>query len=446
MAESNPVDTSTKITLDDSFIFNNVKVVCWEHILDYLGLRDVVALSKTCKRMLQICGRYINENFPEVQCKLEDNRIYLGYPDAIVAGHLSSFLTRMIISGDLESSLNGTSFDSLKTLLLRNVDLTDVQINYIRSVLNTIENVTLYRCIIHNHNIHEIFLNQCTKLKRLTVQGYISEHIILQHEYPSLEYFEYIYNNVDPTSDYLVTFLERNSNVKHLGIYMCQLWANRESFTNSNIQLDRLEVHSSYNCFSFISEIASFVNLLKSLYENGFYKTLHWNIYNHTEDLPEHEEMVNQIATLNVLELLRFYQDIELPRLNHLKELCLLGVGTNQMEDVAKNLISLEELFIYKASSDDIIPFFKQSKRLKSVTAIELDGPLFKNNVLDLFALNAERYKLGVTKRVVVALAEDVYLATKKRMNSNFDLIELQREDKYVIGCSGDALYKSYLI
>lgn len=46
---------------------------CWELILDHLALKDIIALSKTCKPLQQLAGCYFREHFSNnIGCDFQD--------------------------------------------------------------------------------------------------------------------------------------------------------------------------------------------------------------------------------------------------------------------------------------------------------------------------------------------------------------------------------------
>lgn len=148
--------------------------------------------------------------------------------------------------------LKAESYCSLRTIILRG-GVTDTQIDKIKDVLRIVENIHMNHCTIHG-DIHEKFFKFCSKVKQLIFwerweRSYEEppRRLFFQQIFTSLEYFEYIHSPFYPESNEIHSFLERYQNVKHFGIDVRQLWLNRDSFINSNIQLDCLNVHYNYN-------------------------------------------------------------------------------------------------------------------------------------------------------------------------------------------------------
>lgn len=448
---------SSRAESNQSSQFYKVNVDCWENILDFLGLEDIVAMSKTCKRMRQVCGYYFHEHFAETRCMLTHDTLYVGYPEKFEAENLSEFMSKLVLWFGVQRYLDVASFCRLKSLFLSRVHLDDEQIDYIKDVLTDIESLHFYKCSSWYDNIFERLLKYCPKLKRLAIIEHddptqVKSLIFHQQNYPSLESFKC--TGMSDFEGFPNKFLERNTNMKHLEVDAHILWVNKQAFIESNVRLHCLEINywadTEIDIDPFVPPVA-FVRLLQSLHDQSFYKTLrvHLDLEDAEDDISHRNSqlLMNEMAALNNLEVMGIFSDIKLSRMAHLRELCLVKVVLNNMEDMAAHLVNLQTLCIYKASTDDIFPFFKHSKRLNSVTVIELVGPLFKDDVLNLYALNKERINLGAKQRVIVSLKGNIYLATKKKkMNLNLSHVELVRVEGFSIGHSAEKYYQNFMI
>ncbi len=443
------VDASVDICNDRTYQFQKPNFECWQKIFDYLALRDIVTMSKTCARMRQICGYYLRENFPEVTCLFTSYlpEIFCGPPTTIKNNDLSEFMKKAMILGNPEQILNAITNGSLKTLVLRQVEMNDEQINRIKDILKFVEILDLRGCKIFD-DFHEKCLDRCPKLKQLIFdQNYFKGDALsrfFQQSYTVLESLTYIHNtDIDPVNNGLWPFLKGNSNIKHLAIDMTQIWEYRKTLVNSKIHLDCLEVYPSFDWYVFSPTVtaAMFVNLLKSLRECEFYRELQFCIM-YTEDEDKSQGLINELATLNDLKVMRINQDIDLSGLVHLTELCIWGNVIN-IESMAKNLNNLESIFFLYATIDDISPFFRHSKRLKTVKVCSFHGagsvlwpggPI-SDFALNLFALNEQRKLLGSKTRVTVCVQESIYLRTKMAKNNFiFDFVRITRGDSKSLG------------
>lgn len=423
------------VSLDQPPHFLKVNADCWERIFDLLSLRDILAMSETCQRMRQMSGYYFREYFPDIQCKWIANRgIFIGYPSSILKTDFCQFITKLMVYDYLEHFLIAEQYCSLKTLVLCSIELTDTQIDFIKNVLSNVENLDLKRCTIYG-DIYEKFLKYCPKLKCLRLHEILFEpedtsNQFFQQTYTSLQYIDFsTFQIFSITNNELKNFFEQNKDLKHFGISNHFLWTNRELFIESNAHLDSFCIRTEVSDEMAELPAVEFVNLLKVLYERGFFKSLHFKMIETDENI-DYQELLNEMATLDAFEVLVTNEFDDLSRLVNLKELWMLEYhhATN-METLAINASKIERIYLQKATTDHIRLFFQHSKKLKSVKVYEMiGGDLLKGGVLNLYALNLERETLRAVRRVSVCVQENIYLATKKRRkNQNLGLVEIAR-------------------
>lgn len=418
-----------------------VNVDCWEQIFDLLSLRDIFAMSETCKRMRQMAGYYFREYFPAIVCRWIANRgIFIGYPTSISRSDFSEYVTKLIVYDYLEHFLHPDHYYSLKSLHLRSIELTDTQIDYIKNVLSKIENLEIKQCTIYG-NLYEKLLQFCPKLKSLRLHNVLyepenAEKHFFKQKYSTLQYIDYSTLQIYPRSNELSDFFEQNLDLKHFGASDLFVWANRDLFIESNVKLDSFAIYTAISMTSDddVAEVPTvpFVNLLKTLYERGFYKSLHFKIIETDGDI-DYQELIDGLSTLDALEVLVTNEDNDLSRLTNLKELWFLGYHhATPMDVLAMNSSKIERLYFQQASTDDILPFFQHSKRLKTIKVDEINGGslLEEGTVLNLHALDLERDRLNVTRRVTVCAKENIYLATRNRTkNLHLAHVEIARWD-----------------
>lgn len=416
-----------------------VNADCWERIFDLLSLRDIFAMGETCKHMRQMSGYYFREYFPEIKCRWIANRgIFIGYPASIRRTDFSEYMTKLIVVDYLEHFLHAEQYCALKTLNLHSIELTDTQIDFMKNVVENIENVGLKRCAIYG-DFYEKFLQYCPKLKRLWLHDVLFETentgIIqfFQRTYPTLQYLDFATLQLYPSNSELTNFLNRNKNLKHFGVSNQFLWTNRGAFMESDINLDSIAINAAVHDGIEEAPAVEYVNLLKTLYERGFFKSLTYKIIE-TDESIDYQELIDEMATLDALEILITNENIDLTRLTNLKELWLVDYDhRTDLELLAKNLTKLERIYFDKATTEDIQPFFQHSKRLTSVKVYEMrGGSLLEDGVaLNLYALNLERERtMRGSRKVTVCTEERIYLATKhKKKNLNLAHVEVARWD-----------------
>lgn len=421
--------------------FIKMNADCWERIFDLLSLRDIFAMSETCKRMRQMAGYYFREYFPGMQCRWIGNRgIFIGYPTSIKKTDFTEYITKLMVYDYLEHSLHTEQYYSLKSLHLRSIELTDTQIGFIKNVLSNVENIEIKQCTIYG-DLHEKFLQYCPKLKRLRLHDVLyepedAEKYFFKQKYSSLQYLDYSTLQIYAGNSELTNFFKQNADLKHFGVSNLFLWTNRDSFIKSNIKLDSFAIYTAISMTSDdeLSEVPNveFVNLLKTLYEREFFKSLHFKIIE-TDGNIDYQELIDELATLDALEVLVTNENNDLTRLVNLKELWFLGYHyATTMDVLAINLTKIERLYFQQASTEDFQPFFQHSKRLKTVKVDEINGGNLLENgtTLNLHALNSERERLQINRRVSICVKENIYLATKNRKkNLHLAHVEVARWD-----------------
>lgn len=100
------------------------------------------------------------------------------------------------------------------------------------------------------------------------------------------------------------------------------------------------------------------------------------------------------------------------------------------LEVLAKNLLKLDRLTIYRTRFEHILPFIQHSVNLKTIAIEYFDG-----DILDLPALNKERKKLLGARKVTIYVEERVFLATKwASKTTHLGFIELKRIESLSVG------------
>lgn len=201
----------------------------------------------------------------------------------------------------LESFLQPETFCSLKELELCTESITPNQIKCIQSILGVIEVV---------EDLYGSLLQYCSKLKHLIYAlhhaGTGFDTTWLTRKYPTLESLV-LYVKVPNVILELGIFLQQNPTVTCLGLHASVLWMNRKSFINSGIQLNRLilDVMGSV-CNDLFN---NYIDLLKQLYENGFYKKLQLHMGSSERYL---QPIINQTCLVYALDVRDIYEPVGL--------------------------------------------------------------------------------------------------------------------------------------
>lgn len=402
---------------------------CYEHIFDYLSLKDILRLGETCKRMHQMAGYYFREYFPELRFNLIGKEVQVAYPHRFHLGaDFFPYISKLCIlkRSELDTILNGETFCSLKTLIFMSVKLDETHFDYTRNVLNKIEDIQIEHCDI-SVGIFKKLAAACPKLKSLRVEygntdmANITKSLFAQH-YPTLEHMKYKPNSSDMQVDELKSFLEKHTELTDFECNLPFLWPHRHSLCQTNVQLNLFIIDFTRTCNI---QSDQFVDFLKTLHVRGFYKALQLSMDRITDNVFEHS--TNAIFALPAFEILDINTDstFNLTRLTNLKELHVYNLISTDMDALAKSLTRIERLSFGNVSINDLLPFICKSKRLKS---IHIDHLRDNGNGLDLFALNEKRETLTNARQVTICVREEDYLATKWRTrNLNLNLVRISR-------------------
>lgn len=411
---------------------------CWERVFDLLSLRDILAMSQTCRRMCESGAKYFHAHFRGISCELIGEKYTIDSFEFERNAFLQS-IDKLVISGqlnDLDHFANTESYRSLSTLLLHGTDLIEDQVDAFKNILNRIECIELYECTMHE-DFFERFLESCPKLRCLRIYGgsfkpaSAANGLFLQN-HPTLQYLHYSLGYNPPGIMPLNRFLELNRNVKCLEIDDDQLWANRNTCNRSNIQLESLVVRIN----SAKMTATDFAHLLKTLNERGFYRAVHLSI----EWIPESfdcQEFIDEMIAVRSFETLYSQFYVSLARLTQLKELRVLGREFHEdFQTLAANLTQLERIELSATSTDHFLPFIRCSKTLQKIHVNKLmGGSHFNGTSVNVFALDCERRKLENAHQISIGLFEEqIYLDTKWAIESLHrpkpTLIEIERGDK----------------
>lgn len=184
----------------------------------------------------------------------------------------------------------------------------------------------------------------------------------------------------------------------------------RVDYTSSKVPFDRL------------------CDLLNELYEQGFYQRLHIVLchFNSTEDFRK---------PLHALEALFGYVSATgiLPCLSNLKELDISVHDGDDMQTIATHLPNLHRISIRLARFDQILPFIHRCTKLRQMRIIVLgnDEVFFKEDVINLPALNKEREKSKNARKMTIYINERIFLSNKWKQNINLNLIKLKRKQSW---------------
>lgn len=411
-----------------------LNVDCWEHVFEYLALRDIHAMGQTCKRMHQVAGYYFREFCPDLLYVMKEKEIrVLDHANILLTSDFYQFMNDLLIRDQLDGSLDAKTFASLKTLAFNALQMTEPQIELCQNVLRNVENLSLLDCTSDAGDICRHLAIFCAKLKYLDLKN-CHEHAVFKkifsHHYPTLERMKYetFTWNEPQQIDELKVFLEEHTKLKHFECDDRFLWANRNLLNRTDAQLDRLSIYLKTPKIA--AEFDQFVDVLRQLYQHGFYRSIHISL-DLWYDYDDYEHLITAISTLPTLEFLNIDVLESFNSLSRLTNLTELRIGEPsyvaaefEMETTIKSLTKLQHLTIDLATIDNILPFMRYSKTLRTIKILDLRN----SHALNSFALNTERKKLENANKVVIHVKEHVYLHEKwQTRNLNLSHVKIER-------------------
>ncbi|XP_055303130.1 uncharacterized protein LOC129568837 isoform X1 [Sitodiplosis mosellana] len=439
---------------------------CFDEIFEYLSLKDLHSIGRTCKTMQQVAGQYFKQNYSSTKIGCNQNGIYTDLRTQNPVQFLISTFHPIKLFGfePFISSMYIHPFVSPLTYFklpcndeqitsVNKININSIVINYhtaklLQRILPRVETIQIQNSKIYD--LYEFLLKYCGGLKRLYIKKSNFDHDyydkfgqqkwLMQH-YRQLEHFEYH----PPDSLFLNelnTFLERNEKIHTFATSLECLWKNRHAFINSEAKLNILEVKCCQEFGSDEPTLQSLCNLVNQLHEKGFHRRFH--LYVQRVD----EEFNTQAVSLNGLEKLcikGFHGT--LPPLAGLKELAILDYSKdsnepsdNRMETIANDLLDLQRLYLNNANSiDDVMPFIRRSLKLNKLKIFfKRDSyPIqssFRKQIFPLSKLNREREKLFEARKVTIYVSEKSFVDTKwatRNGDINLRLIEMKRAESY---------------
>lgn len=419
-----------------------LNIDCFHELFDYLTVDDVIAIGQTCKWLQQVCGVFIEQNFVAKRKMCQNDDIYMGWMPREIS-IFSEYLQKVSIccSSKALHFIGSNCSKSLKEVRLAQLNLAECKVQSIKHILNEVEVVELDQCSFDSE-FYECFLKFCPKIRNLSISG--SNRLFrantigarndwMHRQYPNLEHLE-LADFYELKQNELEKFFELNSNVRTFSIDAKTLLIHQDLILASNVKLDKLAVDFQ-NPRAIHFELESHVianllhHLLVQLENRRFYKELHLYI-----SFLDHEDCLQKLFSLNSLTMLGGYINrIENP-LMKLKELDMnKGSDFVDIELLPDKLPNLERIHFLEANSNQILPFVRNSPRLKLMKIEELmDGAHLDGGILDILMLNNERMKMIKKYKLMIYVNEEVFVTTKwNKQKMNFGFVEIRRGESF---------------
>lgn len=438
-----------------------LKMDHFEELFDWLSLEDLVMLGKTCQRMRRIVGYYFKTNYSAIKPRVESHGIYVEKVPSrdIKLKKLSAYVKRLkftyleLIKYYWDEEINDCNWitkaiipritsDRFKWLteIQCEVVFTEKGISRIKKILAQLETVKLVfpNFVNEDGELYDSFLQYCTKLKKLFVQGWTNTAIVgadnswMHRKYPSLEHFELTTHDDESLTEEikeLQTFLAQN-NIKYFATNVEKILANRNAFTNS-----QFEVLSIGFCDA--ETLISSREFLNDLHERGVFKQLHVYstfIVHYPSNAKITQQTVNRLnlfSGFTKLYIKGMADETDLSVLNNLKQLCIGDAScVPDMEILSVKLNSIQFIQFKTAEFDNLLPFIRHSPKLSTIVVFNLD--MNDENISKLEQVNKERVKLSNARKITIFVEESVYLRVKWiKSVTNWKLIEIKRGAGY---------------
>lgn len=389
---------------------------CWFHIFDYLSPNDIVRMSATCKHLLHISGKYLNDNCPELKFHVKSTKIdHFEVESTTVEADFYEYIKKLRFESAnfdrkalfLQSVATANNFNSLQTLQFAFISLYQPEFNSIREVLKNVESVEMNFCQIYCATVFNTIANNASQLKKLSVKNTRSGDLLFSEVYKNLESLEYeAFSLNDVRVNNLKEFLESHEKLKKLNTSILFCGENKEVLNNTLINLDTLGV--SFDEFSAIMEpIMNLSDGLIELHQTGFFKYLN--------------------VSINFTILSRDLSLIKQPIINLSQALTIKEIYISQIKNAyfdffAYELKELEHLTVdYINDTSEILEFVRFSKNLKSIRINHMS----KNDIF-VESLNKEREKLEHAKKISLYVHHRNYLFQKWKNEEKLNLSKIK--------------------
>lgn len=420
-----------------------LNVDCLDKIFDYLSAKDLHSIGQTCKTLNHAAGEYFQLNYCAAEKFLGENGIQTvevrnertetsGFNKFIE--FLSHYYEGLGPLRYIKSHIDefGQAVNHLYFVCLQ---MDSAKIKYFQKLLPKLEILQIRQCSIRG-DLYDIFLRHCKNLNRLYIQDDM-EAIInrrknqwLLRNYPKLVHAE-----LSPRYSFkineLQTFFEFNPNLISFTSNSHTLWANRNTFLEAKLKLNRLEIKHFDSDYHFYYEerlsLTSVCEFLNRLHANGFYKWLHLHI--NTIDQQRSVDLAS-IRGLDKLSISHLEKCYELFDLTNLKELSIYNCPiVSEANRLATGLINLERLYLCNGTFEHLLAFVSRSTKL---TTIKFSASSEQKNggIFNLTYLNHVRGNLTDALKVVIYADDNIILATKWATHNgdmNLNFVEMRR-------------------
>lgn len=424
-----------------------LNVDCLDKIFDYLSAKDLHSIGQTCRAMQQAAGEYYGVNFSASEKFLGNNGVKTIYStrgnirneriETPAFNKFTQFLSHYYEDhGPLRYvKPHSDEFEAVNHLYLVCLQIDSDKVKYLQKLLPKLEIMQIRQCTIRG-DLYDILLRHCNSLNRLFIQD-DQESLIhqrtnqwLQRSYPTLKHVE-LSPRFSHKINELPTFFQMNPNLISLTTNSHTLWTNRNTFLETQLKLNRLEIKHFDSDYHFYYEerlnLRSFCELLNVLHVSGFYKRLHLHVNTIDHQRSTDLALIEGLDKLSINHLKKCYDLFEL---TNLRELNIYNCSNvNASKQLATSLINLERLYLCNATFEHLLIFVTRSPKL---TTIKFSAATEQNNcgIFNLAQLNKIRKNVVNTLKIVIYADDNIFLSTKwatRNGDMNLEFVEMRR-------------------
>lgn len=425
--------------------FSGLNDYCVDEICEWLPLSSLASLGITSTRMHHICSSYFRRKHPAnyiVFSSSKDGEITMSPDQPYVYCFSEQFQAILIYGADLNLfRFVATKFKEkpIKKISFFAADnLTGEHADCMAEILNRVEKIEFIQCTTVN-SVSD-FLKYCSNMKCLALKSFTEYAIAnnnnnnfaiapaiapsannnqwLLQSYPKLEHFHW-----DPLKSIppeLSTFFTQHSNLN--SIYATELFLPFAQM--HSIQLNVLIL--KLNTRSLERRIEIFEQLHQMCTDTAIKSLYFINFHQFSPQLFRSLENVVGVSTdcTDVHDIVELFPNLKLIRAQ-IRSL-------RHANEMAKQLIHLEEAFVDVFHIDFIVPFIRFSQKLKTIYINNTDSIKVLPN-LNLTKLVKQRKKLTNAANVMIYLKEEAYLKIKcESIRSCSPLVQIKSIDSYV--------------
>lgn len=358
--------------IDNSFLKLNYD--CFEIIFNKASIRSIMKMGKTCERMQDVAGQFIQAFVLPFQYKPINNLIY--YESIYIRKSFYKFINiiKYKLDGDnnlkkIVDLLHSKLCPNLDHLILQSIKNVSEYIIFDENFCKNIDTITIKNA--NNVDLSKFLNNLLLTVRKfsISISSYNSYRLIFDLRFKRLENFTldfcYSYANNEQKT-YILEFFQFHTSLKYFKCDSFFLEKFIDVFTNNTNVFNLLEftvdlsIHHTDEIFFFEKKL---IFLLQSLYDRGCYKFLNLHIFSYVS-------IKNRSYISNVFENLTNEPfSVPIKSIKFSEEILENHLLLNFSQKFNKTLDTIKTYY----SKHNIIPFIMNSTHLKVIILHQRD-------------------------------------------------------------------------